>query len=160
MSIQHNHLHNALTVAGRVLLASLFIPAGLNKVTNFAGTVEFVSTSGVPFPEVAVGTAALIEIIAGLAVLIGFHVRWAALALGLFTLLASVLFHAYWAATPDQQYVAQLLFFKNIAVIGGLLSLTAAGPGAWSVTSYLKHHHTEPHNDHAEHQHHAAPLPH
>jgi putative oxidoreductase len=54
------------------------------------------------------------------------------LALALFTLVASFIFHAYWAAPADQVFVTQLLFFKNIAVAGGLMALAAFGAGAWS----------------------------
>jgi putative oxidoreductase len=58
--------------------------------------------------------------------------RPAALALALFTLVASFFFHGYWAVPADQQSVQQLLFFKNVAVAGGLLILAAWGAGAWS----------------------------
>lgn len=50
-----------------------------------------------------------------------------------FTLVASVLFHAYWAAPADQAFMQQLMFFKNLGVIGGLLVLAAAAPGSWSL---------------------------
>jgi putative oxidoreductase len=53
--------------------------------------------------------------------------------LALFTVVASVFFHAFWAAAPDQAFVQQLLFFKNIGVVGGLLVLASTGAGAWSL---------------------------
>jgi len=74
-----------------------------------------------------------VEIGASLALLAGFGTRFAASVLAVFTLAASVFFHAYWAAPADQAYVAQLLFFKNIAVTGGLLMLVAHGAGRWSL---------------------------
>jgi putative oxidoreductase len=55
--------------------------------------------------------------------------------LALFTIVASYFFHNYWAVPQDQQFVQQLLFFKNVAVAGGLLSVAAWGAGAWSVDS-------------------------
>jgi putative oxidoreductase len=53
--------------------------------------------------------------------------------LAAFTLMASYFFHAFWAVPADQAFVTQLLFYKNIAVAGGLLALVASGAGGWSV---------------------------
>ena len=65
--------------------------------------------------------------------LVGFGARPAALVLALFTLVASYFFHGYWRLPADQQFVQQLMFFKNVAVAGGLLLLAAWGAGAWSI---------------------------
>ena len=70
--------------------------------------------------------------------ILGFGARIAALVLALFTLVASFFFHAYWAVPADQQFVTQLLFMKNIAVVGGLLTLSAWGAGAWSLDARNK----------------------
>jgi putative oxidoreductase len=72
-------------------------------------------------------------VLGGLALIAGFGTRIAALALAFFTLVASFFFHAYWAAPADAQMMQQLLFNKNIAVVGGLLVLAAFGAGAWSL---------------------------
>lgn len=88
---------------------------------------------GMPMPTVSVGIGLLIELLGGLALLAGFGTRFAALALAVFTLVASFIFHGYWAVPADQQMVQQLMFFKNIAVTGGLLAFAAFGAGAWSV---------------------------
>ena len=61
------------------------------------------------------------------------EVPYAVFLLALFTLVASVFFHAFWAAAPEQAFVQQLLFFKNMGVVGGLLVLVSSGPGAWSL---------------------------
>ena len=124
---------NALDLAGRLLLVALFLPAGIGKLTGFAGTVGYISSVGLPLPSVAAALAAVVEIGGALALLLGFGTRIAALALAGFTLVASFFFHAYWAVPADQAFVQQLMFFKNIAVTGGLLVLAAHGAGAWSV---------------------------
>ncbi len=124
---------NALDLAGRLLLVALFLPAGIAKLTGFAGTVGYISSVGLPLPSVAAALAAVVEIGGALALLFGFGTRLAALALAGFTLVASFFFHAYWAVPADQAFMQQLLFFKNIAVTGGLLVLAAHGAGAWSV---------------------------
>ncbi len=124
---------NALDLAGRLLLVALFLPAGIGKLTGFAGTVGYISSVGLPLPSVAAALAAVVEIGGALALLFGFGTRIAALALAGFTLVASFFFHAYWAVPADQAFMQQLLFFKNIAVTGGLLVLAAHGAAGWSM---------------------------
>ena len=126
-------LQNPLALVGRILIALLFIPAGFGKISGFAGTVVYATSVGMPMPTVAVAVGLLIELLGGLALLFGFGTRIAALALAVFTLAASFFFHAYWALPADQQMMQQLLFFKNVAVTGGLLAFAAFGAGAWSV---------------------------
>lgn len=124
---------NTAALVGRLLLAALFLPAGLSKLTGFSGTVGYITSVGLPLPTLAAGAALVLEIGGGLALIAGAGTRIAALALAFFTLVASFFFHAYWAVPAEQQMVQQLLFFKNIAVVGGLLTLAAWGPGAWSL---------------------------
>jgi len=126
-------LQNPLALTGRLLLALLFLPAGLGKITGFAGTVGYITSVGLPMPTVAAAIALTVEIVGGLALLAGFGTRISALVLALFTLVATFFFHNYWGAPAEQQFMQQLLFFKNIAVVGGLLTLAAWGAGAWSV---------------------------
>src|SRR5512143_2776170 len=126
-------LQDPLAFAGRLLLAALFLPAGIGKVTDFAGTVGYISSVGLPMPQVAAALALVVEIVGGAALIAGYGTRLAAIVLAVFTLVASFFFHAYWALPADQQLMPQLLFFKNIAVMGGLLTVAAWGPGAWSV---------------------------
>lgn len=127
------NLQNPLSLAGRVLLALLFIPAGYGKLTGFVGTVAYINSVHMPMPQASAAIALTVEIVGGLAVLLGFGTRTAALVLAFFTLVASFFFHNYWAQPEAQAMVQQLLFFKNIAVVGGLLVLAAFGPGGWSV---------------------------
>lgn len=124
---------NPLAFIGRLLLAVLFLPAGIGKITGFAGTVGYIASVGLPMATAGAVLAIIVEVLGGVALIIGYRTRLAAIVLAAFTLVASFFFHAYWSAPAEQQFVAQLLFFKNIAVVGGLLTLAAWGSGAWSI---------------------------
>ena len=125
-------LQNPLTLIGRALLALLFIPAGFAKLTGFAGTVGYIASKGVPFPELAAAAAVGVELGLGILLLVGWQARWAALGLAFFTVVITFVFHNFWAVPADQLMQQQQAFFINIAVVGGLLTMAAWGPGAWS----------------------------
>lgn len=131
-----NLSQSTLNLIGRVLLVALFLPAGIDKLTGFSGTVGYFSSLGMPAPSLGVVVAIIVEIIGGLTLLVGYRTRIAAVVLAVFTLAASVAGHAYWAAPADQAFMQQLLFFKNIAVVGGLLILAASGTGKFSIDSF------------------------
>ncbi|QKV53135.1 DoxX family protein [Comamonas antarctica] len=124
---------NLLALLGRILLALLFIPAGVGKLTGFAGTVGYAASAGMPLPQIAVAIALLVELFGGLALLLGWQTRWAAFALALFTLVASFFFHKFWGLPADQATMQQMLFYKNLAAAGGLLAFAAFGPGGYSL---------------------------
>ena len=128
----------SLSLVGRLLLALLFLPAGFGKLTGFAGTVGYIASVGLPLPQVGAVLAIVVEILGGIALIVGFQTRLASLALAAFTLVATFFFHAYWAAPAEQQFMQQLMFFKNIAVVGGLLTLAAWGAGNWSLDARRK----------------------
>jgi putative oxidoreductase len=122
-----------LVVAGRVLLALMFVMAGFSKLGNIAGTAGYIASAGLPMATVLAVLTGVFELVAGLALAVGFQTRWAALSLGLFTLLASVMFHKFWAVAADQQFVQQLMFMKNLAVSGGMFMVAALGAGPVSL---------------------------
>jgi putative oxidoreductase len=126
-------LQNPLALAGRILLALMFVLAGFSKIAGFAGTVGYMQSKGMPAAEVLAALTILLEVGGGLALMFGFQTRWAALALAAFTLLASMIFHNFWAVAEAQKMVQNLMFMKNVSIIGGMLVLGAFGPGAWSL---------------------------
>jgi putative oxidoreductase len=131
-------LQNPFSLLGRALIALLFIPAGFGKIAGFAGTAGYIASKGVPLPEVAAAIAIAVELGLGLLVLVGFQARWAALGIAIFTAVITFIFHAYWNVPAELMMKEQQSFFKNIAVVGGLLTIVAWGPGAWSVDAKLK----------------------
>lgn len=118
----------ALIAAGRVLLSLIFILAGYAKLTGIAGTAGWFGSIGLPFPTVVAVLVGLLELLGGLAILVGFQTRIAAVALALFTIAATLIAHLDFS---DQ---VQVLFFqKNLAIAGGLAVLAAFGAGALSI---------------------------
>lgn len=124
-----------LAPLGRLLLASPFLLAGPGKILAPGATAGYMASGGLPASAELAVVAGTFEVLAGLALLLGWHSRAAALLLAAFTVAASFLFHAFWAAPAEQQFVVELLFTKNIAIVGGLLFIAVAGPGSWSLDS-------------------------
>lgn len=119
-----------LALLGRILLSSLFILAGYAKLTGIAGTAGWFGSIGLPLPTVTAVVVGLLEFFGGIAILVGFQARIAAVALAVFTILASLVAHLDFT---DQMQT--LLFQKNLSITGGLLLLAAFGPGAWSISN-------------------------
>ena len=120
-------LQNPLSLLGRVLLSLLFIPAGFSKIGGFAGAAGYAAAKGVPLAEVAIAAAIAVELGLGLLLLVGLQTRWAALGMAFFTVVVTFIFHPL--GDPAQAQA----FFKNIAVVGGLLTVAAWGAGGWSL---------------------------
>jgi len=124
---------NAATLVGRILLAWLFIPAGWAKIAGFSDVVGYIASKGVPFAEVCAALAIAAELGLGLLLLVGFQARWAALGLAIFTAVITPIFHNFWAAPEAQKMMEMQAFWKNFAVVAGLLYVWAFGPGGWSI---------------------------
>jgi len=124
---------NVFTLVGRILIALLFVPTGWGKVVGFAGTVGYIASKGVPLPEVCAAIAIFAELGLGLALLVGWQTRWAALGLAVFTIVITPIFHNYWAAPDALVMMQKLNFFKNCAIAGGLLAFASFGGGAFSL---------------------------
>jgi putative oxidoreductase len=118
--------HASISLVARALLSVIFILAGLQKITGYEVTVAYMQAFGVPGALLPLAIVA--ELGGGLAILVGFFARMAALALAGFCIVAGAIFHSNFA--DDVQMV---LFLKNLALAGGLLLLFANGPGAWAV---------------------------
>jgi putative oxidoreductase len=115
-----------LIAAGRVLMAIMFIYAGIEKIFGYAGAQGYMEAHGVPgwlLPAVI-----FVEAGCGLGVLLGLFARWSALLLAGFCLLAALLFHLDFG---DQMQM--ISFMKNVTIAGGFLVLAGAGPGAFAL---------------------------
>lgn len=122
-------LNDLSLLAARVLLAFLFIMAGLGKLGDVEGFAGFMASGGVP--AFLAWPVVLFEILVGLAILAGFMTRPAALALAAFCLVSGILYH--FDPSNQQQMTS---FMKNIALTGGYIALAAAGAGRFSVDAW------------------------
>lgn len=118
-------------VIGRIMIAQIFLIAGFGKITAYAATAGYMASAGVP--GALLPLVILTEIGGGLALLLGWKTRWAAIALAGFTLLAALLFHFHLA-----DRMQQIMFMKNISIAGGLLVLASFGAGACSLDNRKK----------------------
>ncbi|HDO1325255.1 TPA: DoxX family protein [Aeromonas veronii] len=117
-------------LAGRVLLALMFVMAGWSKIGGYAGTQGYMEAMGVP--GFMLPLVILLELGGGLAVVLGLFTRSLSVLLAGFTLMAAFIFHYQ----PVEQ-MQMLMFMKNVSVAGGFLALAAAGAGAFSLDARL-----------------------
>jgi putative oxidoreductase len=128
-----NSQYKPLALVARILLAAIFISAGFSKVMGFDGVTAYIASKGLPVPMILAGLTIVLEILGGLAIVIGYKARIAGLLLGLFTLLAALIFHNFWAFPPEQVYLQNIMFMKNLSMAGGLFLLTVFGAGGYSI---------------------------
>ncbi len=125
-----NTLQSIAAPAGRILLSLIFIFSGLSKISGYAGTQGYMEAMGVPGALLPLVIA--LEVLGGLAVMLGWHTRIAAFLLAGFSLLSGVIFHGN---IGDQMQMIMLM--KNVAIAGGFLMIVSQGGGAYSLDNRL-----------------------
>ena len=119
-------LRDSLELAGRILLALLFLMSGIGKVAAYQASVGYMQAMGVPGALLPV--TIVLEIVGAAAIMAGWKTRIAAFLLAGFTLVAAVIFHSNFG---DQ--IQMVMFLKNVAIVGGFLMLMARGAGRYSL---------------------------
>jgi putative oxidoreductase len=119
----------ALPLVSRILIAVLFLVAGIGKVMGYAGTVGYMAKLGFPAPEVMTIIAIAIEIGGAVLLIAGWKTRWVAWGLVIFVVVATFAAHRFWEFDTAQMGNQRTQFLKNFAIIGALLMLAAFGPG-------------------------------
>lgn len=120
-------------LAGRVLLALIFVISGYGKISGFAQTAGFMASKGMPIPEILLVGAIVVELGGGILLILGWQARLAALALFLFMIPATLVFHAFWTVDAAQMQNQFIHFFKNLCIMGGMLYIMAFGSGPYSL---------------------------
>ena len=119
-------------LVGRVAFAALFLPSGLTKAMNMQAFIYSIDGRDVPFSPLPGPLGAGLEVLGGLALLLGVQVRMASVLLLIFTVLATLIAHRFWEYAPGAAHEMQRIsFFKNVAIVGGFVFLAAHGGGRW-----------------------------
>lgn len=126
-------MRDAQLLLGRVLIASLFLPTGVEKIMGWPGIVHYIAANGAPFPWLGGLIAIFCEVVVTALILVGILVRPMAVVLALFSVGTALIAHRYWQMEGPAGMAAQINFFKNMAIGGGLLGLSAAGSGRFAL---------------------------
>ncbi len=125
-------------LAARILLMLLFVVFGWDKLTSFGDTVWFMSQTGLPDAPFAAVIAVVMELFIGLGLVLGVMTRLLALLMAAYTLATAIIGHPFWSMSGAAAADAELNFFKNISIIGGLFALYVGGGGRYSVDATIK----------------------
>jgi putative oxidoreductase len=131
-----NDINDAVLLAARIFLATLFLIFGWRKVRDYPGTVRQMVQDGLPAPALAAAAAIFMELPVAFAVAIGAFTRPAAALLALYTLAASLVEHRYWRVTGPGQVESLENFYKNLSITGGFLLLCVTGGGEYSIDAF------------------------
>jgi putative oxidoreductase len=118
---------------GRVMIAQIFLASGAGKIFSFEGTQGYMASHGMPLTGLLLLGAIALELGGGMSLLLGFKVRWGAIALIVFLIPTTLIFHTAFAERAQQ-----IQFMKNSAILGGLLMLAQFGAGGWSLDAWRK----------------------
>jgi putative oxidoreductase len=133
-----DRLTNFVVVVGRILIALIFVRAGVNKIGSIDATAAEMAKSGIPLSNILVFGAIVMELGGGLLLMVGLFARWAALALFFYTLTLALIFHAYWAVPDAQARLQASIFFGHLSMMGGMLVVVAFGAGAYSLDALVR----------------------
>ena len=136
-----NVVQGVLNVTGRVFLSLIFLLAAVgNKIPNFEQVADYMASEGVPAPQVLLAGAIVFLIAGSGSLILGLRPRIGAVLLTIFLILATYYFHDFWNIPADKPAEIQqqtIQFFKNLALIGGMLLVMANGVGTWTVDALL-----------------------
>jgi putative oxidoreductase len=127
------NVSNTAVLVGRILLATLFILSGFGKIAGYEGTAGYMASKGMPLVNLLLPAAIAVELGGGLLLALGYKARWVALAIFLFLIPTTLIFHAFWGIDPKEAATQQINFLKNVSIMGGMLMVFAHGPGRYSL---------------------------
>ncbi|PVE24338.1 DoxX family protein [Microvirga sp. KLBC 81] len=124
-------------LAARLAVAALFLPAGIGKLFGLSGFTAMLASKGLPYPDLLAVLGVAAEVLGPIALILGVAPRLTALLLIAFTLVATLISHSFWTFPAEAQAAQQTQFFKNVAIIGGLLFYFVSGAGVFSISRFV-----------------------
>jgi putative oxidoreductase len=128
-----NAYDRVLPLIGRLLISIVFLLSGIMKLMSWSMVASMMVSKGFPIATVMLVGAVIVEILGGLCLLLGFKARIAAFILFLYLIPTTLAFHNFWAMQGPMRMDNQGHFLKNVAIMGGLLMVTAYGAGKLSI---------------------------
>jgi putative oxidoreductase len=129
--------NDEIILIARILLVTLFLVFGWDKLTDYAGASAYMAQVGAPLPALAALVAIVMEVAVAWAIAVGLRTGPLAILLDVYTLGTGIIGHPFWAAEGATRYMDAINFYKNISIIGGCLLLYVTGPGRYSVDARL-----------------------
>lgn len=123
---------------GRILIAAIFVTGGIAKLTDTAGTVGYMESAGVPYAYPLAILAGIVEIVGGLSLVFGVVARLGALLLVLYLIPVTLVMHAFWNLEGADYQMQMVQFMKNLAIMGGLLTVFAFGASRYSIDKKIR----------------------
>ncbi|MCK5627142.1 DoxX family protein, partial [Candidatus Bathyarchaeota archaeon] len=124
-------MKDSIPLAARILISTIFIIAAINKAMNPSGTENYIAAAGIPAAGVLSVLVIMIEIFGGLSILLGFKAKWGAIALFMFLIPVTLIFH-----TEFTDQIQSIMLLKNLAMMGGLLMVANYGSGPYSLDEH------------------------
>jgi putative oxidoreductase len=129
-----NRINDLALLIGRFLFAALFLPSGIGKAMGFTAFSASLAAKGLPYADAWAAAAVAVEVLAPIALILGAVPRSTSLVLIAFVLIATATSHRFWEfADAAARRGQEINFYKNGAILGGLLFYFASGAGAWSI---------------------------
>ncbi len=128
-----NDINDAVILAARIILATLFLIFGWRKLRDYSGTVSQMVQDGLPMPVLAAAVAIFMELPVAFAIVVGAFTRPSAVLMALYTLGTSLIEHRYWTTAGADQVARMEAFYKNLSIMGGFLLLYVTGAGKYSL---------------------------
>ncbi|TCF96780.1 protein DoxX [Paraburkholderia strydomiana] len=116
-------------LAGRLFIALMFVLSGFNKLLFFGHGLEEVKAKNLPLPRLALSGTILVQLVCGVAIIVGYQTAIASVLLAVFTLATAVVFYDFWNQRGAQRTLMVTGFLEHISIIGGFVILIVSGPG-------------------------------